>query len=125
MTLEVSSQLIGSDAVVTATGEIDLTSCAALRANLGELASSAASTVVIDLTHVSFIDSTGLSELVVGADQARSSGRAFAVVAGPQVGELLRITGLATVMAVHRSLEEALHGTTVTHPTDTDLTSAP
>src|SRR6478609_4361828 len=107
MDLEVSLALRGDDAVVSAQGEIDLTSCADLRASLNAPDVAAANAVVVDLTKVGFIDSTGLSVLVDGARQARTHGQAFGVVADGHLRELLRITGLDTVMDVHRDLDEA------------------
>ena len=75
MHLDVSTRMIGSDAVVVANGEIDLTSCRALRDKLQAVERVEADAVVIDLTDVAFIDSTGLSVLVDGARDARGLGR--------------------------------------------------
>ena len=111
MDLEVSMALRGDDAVVSAQGEIDLTSCADLRASLNTPDVVGAHAVVVDLTKVGFIDSTGLSVLVDGARHARARDRSFGVVADGHLRELLRITGLDTVMDVHRDLDEAFTGT--------------
>ena len=108
MHLDVTTRIIGSDAVLVADGEIDLTSCRHLQEKLEQVRSTPAEAVVIDLTGVQFIDSTGLSVLVEGARDARNDGRAFGVVAGGHLWELLRITGLDTVMEVHHSLDDAL-----------------
>jgi anti-sigma B factor antagonist len=123
MDLDVSSRMIGGDAVVSARGEIDLTSSTTLRSQLLELDRVEADNVVVDLTEVGFIDSTGLSVLVGGADHAHARGRGFGIVAGPQIRELMRITGLSTVMTVHERLEVAVHATD--SDPDTDAGTAP
>lgn len=110
MNLQVSSRLVDHHAIVAAQGEIDLSSCEKLRDVLAADECHTADAVVIDLTSVHFIDSTGLSVLVDGARQARSHDQSFGVVADGHLRELLRITGLDTVMQVHPRLADALPG---------------
>src|ERR1700712_1364011 len=102
MKLEVTSHHEGTHTVVEAHGEIDLTSCVRLRDTLDTVEDEGTEAIVVDLTRVGFIDSTGLSVLVDGARHARSRDRSFGVVADGHLLELLRITGLDTVMEVHR-----------------------
>jgi len=112
MELEVTSRCEGRSTVVAAQGEIDLTSCVRLRDTLDRVEDTDSDGVVVDLTKVGFIDSTGLSVLVDGARHARARDRSFGVVAHGHLRELLRITGLDTVMDVHRRLGDALPATT-------------
>ena len=91
-----------------ADGEIDLSTCGRLRDSLRTAQEGGAEHVVIDLTEVDFIDSTGLSVLVDGARTARKAGTTLDVVAEGHLRELLRITGLDTVMPVHSALLAAL-----------------
>jgi anti-sigma B factor antagonist len=115
MDLDVTTSVLGDDAVLSVDGEIDLTSCGQLRDEIEAIDLERAPNVVIDLTHVGFIDSTGLSVLVGAARRARQDGRRFGVVAEGHLHELLHLTGLDTVMTVHRKLDEA---------TDQDLGSS-
>src|SRR6478752_1554996 len=108
MELEVTSRHEGRRTVVEAQGEIDLTSCVRLRDTLDVVEDQESDAVVVDLTRVGFIDSTGLSVLVDGARHARARERTFGVVADGHLRELLRITGLDTVMEVHGRLDDAL-----------------
>jgi len=107
MELDVRTEVRGDRTVVAAQGEIDLTSCETLRRALDAADDAATSGTVVDLTAVSFIDSTGLSVLVDGARHARGSSREFGVVAGGHLRELLRITGLDTVMDVGPTVDSA------------------
>jgi anti-anti-sigma factor len=84
-------------AVVTLTGELDVAGSAMLEAELERVAADADPAVlVLDLSQLDFMDSTGL-RLVVTADQrARDDGRAFALVRGKEdvhrVFEITRMT---------------------------------
>lgn len=111
MDLDVITSHVGEDAVLSVTGEIDLTSCGRLREKIDEVDLDRPPHVVVDLTQVGFIDSTGLSVLVGAARRARTEGRGFGVVAEGHLRELLRLTGLDTVMDVHQHLDDATeHG---------------
>ena len=104
MDLDVTTRRLGDESVVAAAGEIDLTSCGRLRDGLERVGLDDTIGTVVDLTKVGFIDSTGLSVLVDGAHKAHAEGRTFGVVAGGHLRELLRITGLDTVMTVRSEL---------------------
>src|SRR6478735_10600090 len=108
MELEVTSRCEGRLTVVAAQGEIDLTSCVRLRDTLDSVENEESTAIVVDLTQVGFIDSTGLSVLVDGARHARARERSFGVVADGHMRELLRITGLDTVMEVHPRLQDRI-----------------
>ena len=107
MDLDVTTSVQGDEAVLSVDGEIDLTSCGQLRDEIDAIDLERAPNVVVDLTHVAFIDSTGLSVLVGAARRARQDGRRFDVVADGHLHELLHLTGLDTVMSVHRRLDDA------------------
>jgi anti-anti-sigma factor len=106
MDIDVTTRVEGDDAVLAVHGEIDLTSCGQLREHIDAVDLDATHNVVVDLTRVGFIDSTGLSVLVGAARRARENGRGFGVVAEGHLRELLHITGLDTVMDVRRELGE-------------------
>jgi anti-sigma B factor antagonist len=111
MTLDVNSHRDGDAGVVVAAGEIDLTSSEQLRTVLQETEAGEPAHVVIDLRQVDFIDSTGLSVLVGAANKERDTGRTIDLVAHGHVRELLRVTGLDTIMGVHPDLASALDRT--------------
>ncbi|WP_426508734.1 STAS domain-containing protein [Dactylosporangium sp. McL0621] len=83
------------------TGELDLdTAPSLLTAVVGEL-DAGAGEVVVDLTHLSFIDSSGLGTLVGCWRRAKSAG-AKLVVAHPNedVRVTLEITGLDQILPI-------------------------
>ena len=70
-------------AYVTLSGELDLSTADKVERELQRIEETGIKLVVLDLSALTFLDSTGL-RLIVGADQrARQSDRRLAVVRGP------------------------------------------
>lgn len=115
MTLAVSSERVPGGWLVDVAGEVDLHTAPRLRAVLDDVTDSAGSPghtqadVVVDLTQVGFIDSTGLGELV-GAHKAlvRRSATLHLAVTSERIRRLLSLTGLDEMLPVHQSRDEAL-----------------
>ncbi len=95
-------------AVVVATGEIDLYTAPALRDSLVK-AGESSSRIVIDLTDVTFVDSTGLGVMLGALGRARDTDRSVSLV-GPtdMVKRVLQITHLDQVFPTYALLDEAL-----------------
>lgn len=95
-------------AIVTAAGEIDISTVTRLRDRLFEMAASGAP-LVVDLDQVSFIDSVGLATLVGTANRAAAHGGSLQVAcARPKIRQLLRLTGLDRRIPLAQTLDEAL-----------------
>ncbi|HKO28766.1 MAG TPA: STAS domain-containing protein [Solirubrobacteraceae bacterium] len=94
--------------VVAPQGEIDIARIAEFRAALSRAASAPA--VVVDLSCVSFIDSSGLGALVELHNRLRRDRRQLAVVApaGTAAALLLNLAGLQSRMSIFPSREAAL-----------------
>jgi anti-sigma B factor antagonist len=100
-------------AVVAFSGELGFHTAFALRAALALGLDEDAGCVVVDLTSVTFIDSTTLGVLVAVGKQLRLRGGTLLIVCGDdRIGHILEIVGLAGVFAVHATLDDAL-GVTV------------
>ncbi len=86
-------------AVVSARGEIDLSSSPELRSALHE-EEARAGTVVLDLREVTFMDSSGLGVIVGQHKRAREDGFRFkvAVARGTEVERILELSGLVSVL---------------------------
>lgn len=96
-------------AIVTAVGELDAHSAPALQAQLEPLTAQPNAAVIVDLTDVGFIDSTGLGVLVTTLKHVREvDGRLDVVVTSPRVLKVLAITGLDVVIPLHATLDEAV-----------------
>ena len=88
-------------------GELDVASSAALEQAVDE--ASGCERLVIDLSELEFMDSTGLSVLVAAHQHAVATGGEFCVVQGPaQVQRLLALTGLEQRLTVAETLEQLL-----------------
>jgi anti-sigma B factor antagonist len=111
MRLTVSSDVDRQVGVVTAAGEVDLATVATLRQALSDLLASGLTHLVLDLTAVSFIDSTGLGVLVGAGTKAAGLGGAMRLDCdNPRILRLLKVTGLSRALTVLPTREEAVDG---------------
>jgi anti-sigma B factor antagonist len=95
--------------VLTVGGEIDVATSPELHERLSTLIEFGPPLVVVDLTDVSFIDSTGLGVLVGAVKDVRAGGGDLRlVVTRPQILKLLELTGLDTVFSVTSSPNDAV-----------------
>jgi anti-sigma B factor antagonist len=105
--LQIRVQNANGTAIVRLTGEIDLSNAARLQDQLSVLVEQAQ--VVIDLSEVTFIDSTGLSALIVGHRRAAGAGTGMHLAgATGTVLRLLELTQLDRHFNHHETLESAL-----------------
>jgi anti-sigma B factor antagonist len=94
--------------VVQLKGELDLYNAHAVRDELFSVAARGPERVVIDLSAVTFIDSTGLGVLIEARTRLTNR-RAFLLAApGLETRRALEISGLDRHFAVHDSLDAAL-----------------
>jgi anti-sigma B factor antagonist len=94
--------------VVELTGELDISSAASVESRLMELEKRAPERLILDLTRVSFIDSTGLSMIINADGRARKGGRRLTIVSGEGVPRrILRTVGLEDRLDVLTSLPDA------------------
>ena len=93
--------------VVVAAGEVDLCTSPGLREALAD-AVRRADRVIIDLTRVGFLDSTGMAVMVEALGQGHR--RLDAALVGPTglVARALEITGLTTLFRIYPSVAEAV-----------------
>lgn len=97
--------------VVTVTGEIDLATQGQLRAELNELIVAGQVDLVVDLSGVTFVDSTGLGALIGARRRVHAfHGSLALVIPDESVRKVFTITGLEKVFAIHDTLEAALAG---------------
>jgi len=89
----------GSTAIVTASGEIDLSNVGELRSAVTEAAEDCAR-LRLDLSGIEFIDSTGLGGLLELRSTLRARNVTLEIVAGEgPVRQAVEITGLAELLA--------------------------
>ena len=109
--LTVSTRVQGTAVIVTAIGEVDILTTPRLRAALdGALRQAAGGPVVVDLSRVTLLASSGLHALVEAAQQAEQRREPLRIVVDYQKPVLLpiQITDLDEVLALYHSLDDAL-----------------
>ena len=106
--LSIEEVTLGRRVVLAVSGEVDLASVNALQEALDHAAQTQSGDVWIDLTDVEFIDSTGLTALVVAHRLLDAPIRRISLICpvGP-VRRALEIAGINRVMPVHGSREAA------------------
>lgn len=98
----------GKTLVFRLKGSFDIATAPSVRAALTD-ASDGKQDVVVDLTDLEFLDSTGLGALIGAHRRATENGGTLRLIVGDgTILRLLNITGLIRVLAVYRSLEDAL-----------------
>jgi anti-sigma B factor antagonist len=96
-------------AVVQVSGRLNMVSAGRLREQVESLVDDGSTVVVVDLTDVVFLDSSGLGALISGVKAARRAGGDLRI-AGPteQVRLVLQLTNMERVLIPHPSVESAL-----------------
>jgi anti-sigma B factor antagonist len=90
-------------------GSLDIATSPTVRAALVEASERGDHRIVVDLSEVDFLDSTGLGALIGAQRRAREyDGEVRLVVKEGQIVRLLRITGLLKVFGVYPTLRDAL-----------------
>ena len=98
----------GDIAVVALSGEVDLYTAPEFHETLLRGVADGARRIVVDLSAVTFLDSTALGVLVGGAQRLPDDGALLIVCGDDRLRRTLEIVGLDRVFAVHPTLEEAL-----------------
>ena len=94
-TLSWDTERKGADLSVSLEGELDLASSKRLEEELLKLEDEAPAMITLDLSGVTFIDSTGLSTLINADGRARKADRRLQIVAGSGAARrILRTVGL-------------------------------
>jgi anti-anti-sigma factor len=106
----IGSERAGAMRIVAVGGDVDIASAPEFEDALAHaLDDDAAAGVVVDLTRVTFIDSTGLSALVRAFERYRWSGRELALVSDERrVAIMLEVSRLDRVLKRYPTRGEAL-----------------
>jgi anti-anti-sigma factor len=99
----------GDVTMIEVTGEIDLCTAPSLRENLVRAFGFQSTTVVVDLSPVTFFAAAGVTALIEAlAEAEKSSRRVFLIANGRSVGRVVQITGLPANLHCVDSLDAAL-----------------
>lgn len=109
MDLSIDHHRQGDYAVMTLAGEIDVYTAPLLREKWIELLNAGEANFILDMTEVTFLDSTGLGVLVGGMKRIRSGdGDIRLVCNGEKILKVFRITGLTKVFPIYDTLADAV-----------------
>ena len=94
--------------VVALTGELDFLSASDLGARLSEMRGQTGNSVVIDVSGLTFIDSTGLNVLVAGAQAIQATTPVVVAGASKHVSRVFEIVRLDETVRVEPTIEDAM-----------------
>jgi anti-sigma B factor antagonist len=106
-----------SATIVVVTGDVDLETGPLLRDSLLAALDAGPSRLVLDLSQVTFMDSSGLGALLGAHRHARLAGAEMVLAAcSERVIEILQLTNLDQVLPMHSSVADALAQPLVLQP---------
>lgn len=108
LSIDLRTEDDGETLVFKLRGSLDLATSPTARAALIEATEKGCHDLIVDLTQLEFLDSTGLGALI-GAHRrtAERGGSLRLIVTDGPIARLLNITGLVRVFAVYRTLDDA------------------
>ena len=99
----------GNWSVLAVTGEVDVATAPAMRERLVSLVADGNVRLIVDLSPVDFIDSTGLGVLVGTLKRVREAdGELALIIPQERILKLFDITGLSKIFIIHSTLNSAL-----------------
>jgi anti-sigma B factor antagonist len=101
-------------AVVGLQGEVDIYSAPQFKEVLIQSIDSGATHIIVDLSNVTFIDSTALGVLVSGAKRVRPQNGTLDIVCHDEnITRIFEITGLDRIFGIYPTREKALESAAV------------
>ncbi|HEY5425676.1 MAG TPA: STAS domain-containing protein [Candidatus Tumulicola sp.] len=109
LSIDLKSENHGETLVFKLRGSLDIATSPTVRAALSDATEKGTKDIIVDLTHLEFLDSTGLGALIGAHRRAAEHGGSLRlIVSEGSIARLLNITGLIRVLAVFHTLEDAL-----------------
>jgi anti-sigma B factor antagonist len=104
------SELPGGMTVLRPAGRLNMVSADGLRQDIDALVEDGRTRIVVDLSEVVFMDSSGLGALIGGVKAARRAGGDLRIAAPPeQVRLVLQLTNMERILHPHETVESAAH----------------
>jgi anti-sigma B factor antagonist len=110
MNMEITTRTLDQGKVVVSiSGEVDVSTTPKMKAALAELIEGGYKRIVVEMSGVQFLDSTGLGALVGALKKLREQNGELELAALPsRVERVFQITRLDRVFTIHDSVEKAL-----------------
>lgn len=93
--------------VIRCTGDLDMLTVPALDRQIETALAKKPTAMIVDLTAVDFLASVGMGLLVEAHHRCGDATQFMVVADGPATSRPMRMIGLAAVMALHPTLEQA------------------
>ena len=107
MSVKIGFSERGGARVISISGEVDLMTAPELKESVYGVLDSGVKELVLDMSELDFIDSSGLGVLVGTLKRVRSAGGSICLVCGrDSVLKVLRLTGLDKVFTIYERLED-------------------
>ncbi|MGW7631970.1 STAS domain-containing protein [Streptomyces sp. FW42] len=108
-------------AVIVVTGDVDLHTAPVLRAEALTAMTRGARHLVLDMAEVDFVDSTGLTTLIVLLHATEKAGGSVRVARVPErLERMVTMTGIAELLPMHDTVADALAALDLAGGTDDD-----
>lgn len=108
-TLEIVAEQVGTAAVLSPKGDVDMARSPLLRKAIGDAMKAKPARLLLDLSAVPYMDSSGLATLVEALQNARKGQVSLLLCAlTPRVRSILEIARLNTVFSLHENRDAAL-----------------
>lgn len=106
--LTIATRTMGDFSVLDLTGEVDSYNAPKLREKMVSLIDGGHADMVLNLTGVDYIDSTGLGALVAGLKRANENGGSVRIICpNPAILKVFQITSLVKVFTIYGTEQEA------------------
>jgi anti-sigma B factor antagonist len=108
--VKISARRVDQTTIFDVSGDIDMSNSTEVRkALLGELRGAKAARVVLNLTGVKYMDSSGVASLVEGLKASRESGSRFVLFGlSASAREVLKISRLLKLFEIYDDEEQAM-----------------
>ena len=104
----INEEWIGRTVVIAASGVLDMLTSPQLEAAITTSLQRNPAAIIVDLTDVDFLASAGMGVLVAARDQADGTVKFGVVASGPATSRPLKLVGLAEMIGLYDTLDEAL-----------------
>jgi anti-anti-sigma factor len=107
--MELTEAKRGDVVIITVKGKLDVFTSPALEEKLRGLIAAEEKQVVVDLSEVDYISSSGLEAFLVGAKKAREiSGQLALCGLKDQIRQIFDVTHFSSIFSIYPSQEEAI-----------------
>jgi len=93
---------------LTLSGELDYGECSAFRMNIDRILISEVSTAIVDLSGVTYLDSSALGLLLSLSRECGKADSTLVLITSEHVDKMLVLSGLTQVFATATDMEQAL-----------------